>query len=201
MAAGKFHLLLNNYPLCVSPCTRIDPAMSSSNHSIALAPRSTMRTLAVTAAKPAVLHIGAVVPMLREALERRYDYYALGEQEDEQAFLDAKGPSIRGVVTCTHPDCTPTVIDRALVSKLPNLEIVSSFDDNDVKKAVDVHLCQKLGVHVTDTRDALPNFCAATALRLLMAISREVVDVGRYVRASRWPAEGNYPITFRVSVC
>jgi hydroxypyruvate reductase 2 len=156
-----------------------------------------MRMITTATTKPAVLQIGAVVPMLREALERKYDFYALDEQLDEKAFLAKKGPSIRGVVACTDPDCD-SYVDKELVSKLPNLEIVSSFQDTDVKKIVDVHLCKKLGVQVTDTRDAVANYCAATALRLLMAVSCEVVDAGQYVRASRWPTEGDYPIPFRL---
>jgi lactate dehydrogenase-like 2-hydroxyacid dehydrogenase len=193
MASAQLHPVLNS----VSPSVRID-STSSSNYPTIVAPHSQMSMMTRAVVKPAVLHIGAVVPMLQEALEKKYDFYALGEQEDLDAFLAQKGSSIRGVVTCTQAEGDFVFVDRELVSKLPNLEIVSAFHDSDVKKLVDVHLCKKLGVHVTDTRDTLANKCAAIATHLLMAISREVVDAGRYVRARRWPTQGNYPVPFRV---
>lgn len=159
----------------------------------------TTTTVAAAAAKPALLQIGAAVPMLREVLEGPYDYFTLGDQEDEASFLSKNGPSIRGVVTCEQtPNCHRTMVEKVLVSQLPNLEIVSSFDHKDVNKAVDIHLCKTLGVQVTDTRDAITYLCAATAQRLLMAISREVYSMGHYVRAGRWPSKGNYSIPYRV---
>jgi lactate dehydrogenase-like 2-hydroxyacid dehydrogenase len=149
--------------------------------------------------KPALLQIGASVPALRGVLESAYDLYTLGEQEDEATFLAKKGPSIRGVVICEDPDCDDmTVIEKELVSKLPNLEIVSSFDHKNLSRTVDVRLCNKVGVQVTDTRDALTYFSAATAQRLLMAITGEVCCMGQYVRACRWPCEANYGIPYRL---
>lgn len=168
MASGKFQLPLRNSPLSVA------------------------------SAKPILLQIGAVVPLLREVLGAQYDYFTLQDQEDAASFLAKKGPSIRGVVTCQNPNCDPTVVEKGLVSKLPNLEIVSSFDHKDVNKAVDIQLCKKLGVHVTDTKDALTHFCGAAANRLLMAISREICCMGHYARACRWPSEGTYSIPYRL---
>ncbi|CAM6093749.1 unnamed protein product [Calypogeia fissa] len=116
--------------------------------------------MATATKKPALLQLGVVVPVLRDVLEGAYDIYPLDDQEDEVTFLAKKGDLIHGVVTCEDPHCEQIIVAMELLSKLPNLEIVSSFDQRDLNKAMDLRPCKRLGVHVTDIRDAVMHLCA-----------------------------------------
>ena len=83
-------------------------------------------------------------------------------------------------------------IDEALFSRLPKLEIVSSFGVG--YDHVDAIAAGKRGIVVTHTPDVLTEEVADTTLGLLLCTVRELPQAERYLRAGKWP-EGNYPLS------
>ena len=90
-----------------------------------------------------------------------------------------------------------TKVTKDLISKLPNLEIVSAYSvgtDN-----VDLPACKERGVVVTNTPDVLTDDVADLALALTLTTMRRIAAADRYVREGAWLAKGNYPLTTQVS--
>ena len=83
-------------------------------------------------------------------------------------------------------------IDEALFSRLPKLEIVSSFGVG--YDHVDAIAAGKRGIVVTHTPDVLTEEVADTTIGLLLCTVRELPQAERYLRAGKWP-EGNYPLS------
>jgi lactate dehydrogenase-like 2-hydroxyacid dehydrogenase len=137
-----------------------------------------------------VLQVGPLKPSLEKTLQ---DDYAAHVLPDEPAdFLAAHGDEIRAVVTSGR-----TGVDAELMAALPNLGAVVNFgvgnDTTDVDAAV------SRGVVVSNTPDVLTDCVADTAVGLVIDVMRQFSAADRYVRAGRWPVEGNYPLTRQVS--
>jgi lactate dehydrogenase-like 2-hydroxyacid dehydrogenase len=107
-------------------------------------------------------------------------------------FLDEHGGEITVVATSGR-----TGVDAALMSALPNLGAVVNFgvgyDTTDMAAAA------RNGVVVSNTPDVLTDCVADTAVGLMIDVLRQFSAADRYVRAGRWPADGNYPLTRQVS--
>lgn len=76
---------------------------------------------------------------------------------------------------------------------LPNLEIVASFGVG--YDGVDAGHAAGHGIAVTNTPDVLNDEVADTAVALLLNTVRELPKAEAYLRAGRWAAEGDYPLT------
>lgn len=146
----------------------------------------------VRMAQPAVLGVLAdeFAPLVTP-LKSKFVYYPFSEVKEQAVFLAEKGASIRGVVMDVA--CK---VNKDLLSKLPNLEIVSAFSvgtDN-----VDLQFCKQRGVVVTNTPDVLTDDVADLALVLTLATMRQIAAADRYVREGKWLAKP-YPLTTQVS--
>jgi lactate dehydrogenase-like 2-hydroxyacid dehydrogenase len=83
-------------------------------------------------------------------------------------------------------------IDDALLTRLPKLEIISSFGVG--YDHIDAVVAAKRGIVVTHTPDVLTEEVADTAIGLLLCTVRELPQGERHVRAGKWP-KGNYPLS------
>ncbi len=138
--------------------------------------------------RPEILVVKPLMPTVMEALEARFTVHRLWQAADADAKLSEVAPRIRGLAAGGHG-----VVDKALVDRLPALEIVANFGvgyDN-----VDAAYCATKGIIVTNTPDVLTEEVADTALGLLLMTVRELSASERYLRAGRWAAEGPYPLT------
>jgi lactate dehydrogenase-like 2-hydroxyacid dehydrogenase len=140
-----------------------------------------------------VLQVGPLKPSLAETLRTSYRAYVLPENPAERGrFLDEHGDEITVVATSGR-----TGVDAALMSALPNLGAVVNFgvgyDTTDMAAAA------RNGVVVSNTPDVLTDCVADTAVGLMIDVLRQFSAADRYVRAGRWPADGNYPLTRQVS--
>src|SRR5687768_13322514 len=117
-----------------------------------------------------------------------FTVHRLADAEDRDALLEEVGPRIRAMAVSVSSD----KIGADLMSKLPKLEIVSTFavgyDHIDVKWAAE-H-----GVTVTNTPKVLTEEVADTALGLILCTVREFSQAERYLRAGKW-LERAYPLT------
>jgi lactate dehydrogenase-like 2-hydroxyacid dehydrogenase len=86
-----------------------------------------------------------------------------------------------------------SVVDAALLDRLPGLQIVANFGVG--YDTVDVAAATEHGVVVTNTPGVLDEEVAVTAMALLLMTIRELGRAERYLRAGRWPSDGPYPLT------
>ncbi|MGD0419642.1 MAG: 2-hydroxyacid dehydrogenase [Xanthobacteraceae bacterium] len=83
-------------------------------------------------------------------------------------------------------------IDDRLFSRLPKLEIVSSFGVG--YDHIDANAAAKRGIVVTNTPDVLTEEVADTTIGLLLCTVREFPQAERYLRAGKW-RQRDYPLS------
>ena len=83
------------------------------------------------------------------------------------------------------------------MAALPNLGAVVNFGVG--YDTTDVDAAAARGIGVSNTPDVLTDCVADTAVGLMIDVMRQFSAADRYVRAGRWPADGNYPLTRQVS--
>jgi lactate dehydrogenase-like 2-hydroxyacid dehydrogenase len=117
-----------------------------------------------------------------------FTVHRLADAKDRDALLKEIGPRVRAMAVSVSSD----KIGAELMSKLPKLEIVSTFavgyDHVDAKWAAE-H-----GITVTNTPKVLNEEVADTALGLILCTVREFPQAERYLRAGKWLERG-YPLT------
>ncbi len=132
------------------------------------------------AAKPDVVLIGPLKPLVVRGLEAVCAVHKAAEAKDRQAFY-AANISVSAIAICAPVE----KLSEAFLSRFPKLQIVSSFgvgyDHIDAKWA-GAH-----GVTVTNTPEVLTEEVADTALGLLLCTVRELPQAERYLRAGKWP--------------
>src|SRR5215510_4594251 len=107
---------------------------------------------------------------------------------DREAFLAQVGPRVRAIASAGGH----AAVDANLMSRLPKLEIVSSFGVG--YDHVDAKWAGQHGITVTNTPDVLTEEVADTAIGLLLCTVREFPQAERYLRAGKW-LEKNYRLT------
>ncbi|KAB1072170.1 2-hydroxyacid dehydrogenase [Methylobacterium planeticum] len=136
---------------------------------------------------PDILLLRPMQPSVMEALASAFTLHRLDTAPDPDAVLTEIGGRIRGVAVNAHAP-----VDRALLARLPNLEIVSSFGVG--YDTVDAVAAGERGIVVTNTPDVLSDEVADLALGLLLATIRQIPQADRHLRAGRWPG-GSFPLT------
>ena len=149
-----------------------------------------MSTDARTPQHRPVLQVGPLKPSLAQTLQDDYAVYVLPDEPAE--FVATHGGEIRAVVTSGR-----TGVDAELMAALPNLGAIVHFGVG--YDATDVGAAAARGVLVSNTPDVLTDCVADTAVGLMIDVMRQFSASDRYVRAGRWQAEGNYPLTRQVS--
>lgn len=149
-----------------------------------------MTTDARTPQSRPVLQVGPLKPSLAKTLKDDYAAYVLPDEPAE--FLAQHGGEITAVVTSGR-----TGVDAELMAALPNLGAVVNFGVG--YDTTDVDAAAARGVLVSNTPDVLTDCVADTAVGLMLDVMRQFSAADRYVRAGRWPADGNYPLTRQVS--
>ena len=145
------------------------------------------------ATKRTVLQVGPLKTSLSATLVDDYAARVLPDAADErQSFLSQHGAEITAVVTSGR-----TGVDAELMAALPNLGAVVNFGVG--YDTTDVDAAAARGVAVSNTPDVLTDCVADTAVGLMIDTLRQFSAADRYLRAGRWPVDGNYPLTRQVS--
>jgi lactate dehydrogenase-like 2-hydroxyacid dehydrogenase len=138
----------------------------------------------------AVLQVGPLMPDLEATLQERYDARALSAPTDP--LPSGAAADVRVAVTSYLSG-----VPRSLMDRLPGLEAIVNFgvgyDTTDVAAAAE------RGIAVSNTPDVLTDCVADTAVGLVVDVMRRLSAADRFVRAGRWPSEGGFPLTRRVS--
>jgi lactate dehydrogenase-like 2-hydroxyacid dehydrogenase len=123
-----------------------------------------------------------------ERIETRATVHRLWSEPDPDAALARIAPNIRAIAGTWHAP----KIDANLMSRLPHLEIVSSFGVG--YDHVDAAWAAKNGVLVTHTPGVLDAETADTAMALTLMAVRRYPQAERYLKAGRWPS-APFPLT------
>ena len=127
---------------------------------------------------------------IEDGLEQVFTVLRPWEAKDREAYFAEVAPRVRALAS---PGGHTGRVDGAMMSRFPKLEIVSSFGVG--YDHVDAKWAGERGITVTNTPDVLTEEVADTALGLLLCTVREFPQAERYVRAGRWPVEGDYRLT------
>jgi lactate dehydrogenase-like 2-hydroxyacid dehydrogenase len=133
-----------------------------------------------------LLLIGPSRPVLAKGLAN-FTIHELGAASNAEAFW----PSLRHLRAMTVSAPVES-IDEAWYTRLPNLEIISSFGVG--YDHIDAQGAAKHGIVVTHTPDVLTEEVADTTIGLLLCTVRELPQAERHVRAGKW-LEANYPLS------
>ncbi len=137
---------------------------------------------------PDLLLIGTAPPRQTEMMEAAFTVHTLSKIEDVDAFLTSTGEAIEYVFTNGHDGVPKPIFDR-----LPNLKIIAS---NGVGyDAIDTDAANARGIIVTHTPNVLNADVANTAILLLLAVSRNLINDDAYARSGDWERDGNAPLT------
>jgi len=139
--------------------------------------------------KADVLLLGPAKPLIVNGLSAAFNVHKVTDPKDGTDLINSIAPRLRGIAVAGPPGR----VDEALMTKLPKLEMVSSFGvgyDNVDAKWAGAH-----GIVVTNTPDVLNEEVADTAIGLLLSTVREFPQAERFLRAGRWPAEKQYRLS------
>ena len=135
-----------------------------------------------------VLQVGRLDPALADALANRYHALRLPDAGGQAAFLGEHSGSITVIVTSGPPG-----VDADLMAALPNLGAIVNYGVG--YEAIDVEAARRRGIGVSNTPDVLTDTVADAAVGLIIDTMRGLCAGDRYVRAGRWPVEGEFPLT------
>jgi lactate dehydrogenase-like 2-hydroxyacid dehydrogenase len=134
--------------------------------------------------KPDVLQMMPITPNIQAQADDAFALRKLWQAADARAFVGEVAPRVRAVLTNGIIGA-----DRALIQVLPELEIIGVYGVG--VDAVDLATAKARGVRVTNTPDVLTIGVAELGMALLLDLARRVAYNDRYVRAGRWPTEGD----------
>jgi hydroxypyruvate reductase len=133
---------------------------------------------------PEVIELIDVHPGTTARLDEAYLLHRLWQAPDPKRFLAEVGPRVRAAVTNGIIG-----MNGGVIAALPALEIIGVFGVG--VDAVDLATARARGVRVTNTPDVLTEGVAELGIALLLAVARRIPYNDRYVRAGRWPKEGD----------
>lgn len=128
-----------------------------------------------------------MLPIVQEQLDAHYTVHRLYDAADPDGMLAEIGGKIKGMAMAFG------AVDKVLLSKLPNLEIVSSFGVG--YDHINTGDCLAADVMVTHTPDVLTEEVADTALGLMLMTVREFGQAEQWLRQGNWEKKGPYPLT------
>lgn len=135
-----------------------------------------------------LLIIGEITSAMRERLGAVFILHEAGRIDDMPGFLAEQGGTIRYVLTDGHNG-----VPRAWMEAMPNLVLISNYGVG--YDAIEVELSVARRILVTHTPQVLNDEVATTALMLMVAGYRKLLQSDAYLRAGRWPAEGHLPLS------
>jgi len=120
-------------------------------------------------------------------LKDEFTMYPIWEAEDRDKLIREVADNIRGIATNGSKGASAEFMDH-----FPNLEMIGSFGVG--YDAIDISHARSRGIVVTNTPGVLVEGVAEMGMTLLLATTRRVAEGDRYVRAGRWPVEGDLPL-------
>ncbi|MEH6725633.1 MAG: 2-hydroxyacid dehydrogenase [Hyphomicrobiales bacterium] len=137
--------------------------------------------------KPEILVIAPNQPAQMAVLDASYTLHRYDLASDPEALLAEVSDRIIGVVTTGGKG-----LNAEQIRQLPKLRIVASSGVG--YDTIDIPACSERSIVVTNTPDVLTDDVADTAIMLVLAARRHLVQADRYVRSGDWGRNGPYPL-------
>lgn len=138
-----------------------------------------------------LLVVGALTQRMETRLTEMFEV-CTPSAEDRDAFLAAEGAGISHAILVGHAR-----LDGAFMDQMPNLKIISNFGVG--YDSIDVEAAIARGVLVTHTPNVLNDEVANTAIMLMLAAARNLVQDEAYLRSGKWETEGSAPLSRSVA--
>ncbi|MBV9825293.1 MAG: 2-hydroxyacid dehydrogenase [Alphaproteobacteria bacterium] len=129
--------------------------------------------------KPEIVIVGQMYPVCQERLEAEFNAHRLWEAADRAAFFRDVADRVRGIAVYALHGCPGDIIEA-----LPRLEIIACMGIGVDR--IDLACAAARGVRVTNTPDVVTDDTADTALSLMLAVERRIVEADRFVRRGDW---------------
>jgi lactate dehydrogenase-like 2-hydroxyacid dehydrogenase len=120
------------------------------------------------------------------ALAERFDLLGPGDPDEIDALVAAHGARIRGIATTGKAR-----LDRALLGRLPALELVACYSAGLDK--IDTEALAERGIPLTNSSAALADEVADLAIALMIMARRRLVAADAHVRGGAW-AKAAFPL-------
>lgn len=120
------------------------------------------------------------------ALAERFDLLGPGDPDEIDALVAAHGARIRGIATTGKAR-----LDRALLGRLPALELVACYSAGLDK--IDTEALAERGIPLTNSSAALADEVADLAIALTIMARRRLVAADAHVRGGAW-AKAAFPL-------
>ena len=133
--------------------------------------------------KPVLIMLGGATPRVRERLAERFEVIAWNGGNPPQGTDTAVAASVYAGAKCRAEQ----------IDAMPRLKVIGNYGVG--YDSVDARHAASKGIIVTHTPDVLNDEVANTAVLLLLATDRKIVEYDRYVRDGRWESEGDAPLT------
>lgn len=138
--------------------------------------------------KPDILIAHPLQPRFMDDLGARYTLHRLDQAADRDAVLAQAGPVCTAMVVNGH-----VAVDAALLDRLPALRLAAcssaGFDMMDLPDMT------RRGITLTNTSVALVDDVADTAILLMLAARRRLVEGDAHVRSGDWGRQAAFPLT------
>ena len=133
--------------------------------------------------KPTMLLLGTVSDRVRGRLEEAFEVL----EASAGRAPDGRAEDVAGVVVA-HGAC-----DRDFIDSVPNAKVIANFGVG--YDSIDAEHAAERGIIVTHTPDVLNDEVANTAILLLLATDRRLIEFDAYVREGTWAEKGAAPLT------
>ena len=138
--------------------------------------------------RPLLLAPEGITDRMKERLATHWEIVFFEDIQDFGEFVNKSGGDVVGLLPRGHH-----AVDSAYMDQFPNLKIISNFgvgyDSIDAQAAADK------GIFVGHTPDVLNDEVANTAIMMILAVYRDLINQEAYLRAGRWKSEGDAPLT------
>ncbi len=133
--------------------------------------------------RPEVLQTAALARFPHRSFDDQFTVHRYWEIADKEGFLAERGPSIRGMIAAG-----PLKIDRALLDRLPGLQIIANIGVGYDR--IKIAAAAERGIIVTNTPDVLTEEVADLTMGLLISTIRRIPQANRFLLDGKWLAGG-----------
>tara|TARA_R110002096_G_scaffold51390_3_gene134377 strand:- start:3754 stop:4671 length:918 start_codon:yes stop_codon:yes gene_type:complete len=125
---------------------------------------------------------------MEAALREAFTLHCAAQMDDVSTWLTQNGATVDYVITSAFNTLSVDAMDA-----MPNLKVISNFGVG--YDGVDASAACERGILVTHTPDVLNVDVADTAIMLMLACYRDLVQNDAHARSAGWAESGNLPLS------
>ena len=123
--------------------------------------------------------------------DETYNTYKVWLSDDKNEFITNIQAEIDAIAVMGG-----TIVSADLMKSMPNLKIVGCYGVG--YDAIDVNFAKENGIKVTNTPEVLNDEVADTAISLMLAVYKKIIDAEKFARNNSW-INGEFPLARKFS--